>query len=193
MAAELMKHLVFGRPFLIDCDESGEGLGGVLAQVDDEDVQRPIVFASRALRTHEKWTTTELEAFAALWALETFREWIEVSPTTARTDHRPLLWLGNNAGKGGWLDGWVLHHREIQVSVQYRPGKAQAEADALSRTPLPSGKENPLRCLDGHQFGPGRLDMGFADSHDVNSLRKPKTVVEARTWLGSSYTASALY
>ena len=92
----LVAHPQPGLPFIIDCDAAAQGLGAVLRQHDNGGRERPICFASRALRPNErKWSVTELEAFAVVWALEAFCPYIEGSPTLVRTDHSPLLWLRN--------------------------------------------------------------------------------------------------
>ena len=62
-----------GEQFIIDCDAFLTGLGAALSQKDERGAERPIAFASRVLRANEKkWSITELEAFAVVWALETF-------------------------------------------------------------------------------------------------------------------------
>lgn len=62
-----MAHLQPGLPFIIDCDTAVQSLRAVLEQRDDEGRERPICFASRALRPDErKWFVTELEASAVV-------------------------------------------------------------------------------------------------------------------------------
>lgn len=147
--AAMMAHPRPGDPFIIDCDASSTGLGAVLSQYDDQGAERPIYFASRYLRPAErKWAITELEAYAVVWALETFRNWIEGSPTLVRTDHSPLLWLRNNAGKTGKLARWVLRLQEFNFDLQHKAGKANAVPDALSRYPtgtVPT-EPHPVMC-----------------------------------------------
>ena len=84
---------------------------------------------------------TELEAFAVVWALETFRVYIEGSPTLVRTDHSPLLWLRNHAGKSARIARWVLRLQEFSFDLQHRAGRCNAVADALSR--YPTGEPDP--------------------------------------------------
>lgn len=138
----LMLHPKPGLPFVIDCDAAAEGLGAVLQQYEDGK-ERPIAYASRSLRPNEKkWAATELEAFAVVWALETFRHYVEGSPLLIRTDHSPLLWLRNNAAKSHRLERWVLRLQDFAFELQHRSGKANIVADALSRAPLPLEDEN---------------------------------------------------
>ncbi|KAL8441297.1 hypothetical protein Emag_007296 [Eimeria magna] len=67
----VLAHPDYTRPFYLDCDGSGDGLDAVLLQPYDEG-ERVVAYASRSLLDHErKWTATELEAAALIWALET--------------------------------------------------------------------------------------------------------------------------
>lgn len=143
-----MAHPRPGSPFIIDCDAAAEGLGAVLQQRDEHNRDRPICFASRALRPNErKWSATELEAFAIVWALETFRVYIEGSPTLVRTDHSPLLWLRNHVGKSTKIARWVLRLQEFSFDLQHRAGRCNAVADALSRYPQPPDCKEPHETM----------------------------------------------
>lgn len=105
----LVAHPRFGELYIIDCDSSTAGLGAVLSQKDRRGIERPVAFASKALKKHERiWPTTELEAYSVVWALEPFRPWIEGSPILVRTDHCPLLWVRNNVGKTDRRACWVV-------------------------------------------------------------------------------------
>ena len=138
-----MAHPQPGQLFLVDCDAAATGLGAVLQQQDKQGREYPICFASRVLRPNErKWSTTELEAFAVVWALKTFRVYTEGSPTLVRTDHSPLLWLRNHAGKSARIARWVLRLQEFSFDLQHRAGRCNAVADALSRYPTSEADPN---------------------------------------------------
>ena len=80
-----------GKGFTFDCDACAIGLGAVLFRKDDPGRERPIVFASRLLRSmRQSGTRRRLEAFAVVWDLETFRAYVEGPATLVRTDHSPL-------------------------------------------------------------------------------------------------------
>ena len=65
----------FTKPFILDTDASGYGIGGVLQQKCDETGElRPIMFVSRKLTDAEmKFCTREREALAILWSIERLR------------------------------------------------------------------------------------------------------------------------
>ena len=62
----------FGKEFVLETDASKAGLGAVLSQ-QQEDMLRPIAYASRSLQTHEQnYGVTEMEALAVVWAIKHF-------------------------------------------------------------------------------------------------------------------------
>ena len=150
-----LAHPVPGREFLIYCDASTVGLGAVLAQKGDKGRERPSAFASRLLRENEKHcSTTELEAYAVVWALETFRGWVEGSPALVRTGHSPLPWLKNSAGKSAKIVRWVFALQSFAFDLKHRSGRCQNVPVALSRyaTGNPEGDHEEM-CT---RRGPGR-------------------------------------
>ena len=83
----ILVHSDYTRDFLLDCDGSGEGFGAVLLQAYNEG-EKVVAHASRSVLEHEKkWTATELEATALIWASEAFRPYIDGVHVTIRTDH----------------------------------------------------------------------------------------------------------
>ncbi|KAL8443861.1 hypothetical protein Emag_005763 [Eimeria magna] len=89
----VLAHPDYTRPFYLDCDGAGDGLGAVLLQPYDEG-ERVVAYPSRSLLDHErKWTATELEAAALIWALELLRHYIDTIEACIRTDHADVVQL----------------------------------------------------------------------------------------------------
>ena len=140
----------FERDFILETDASGEGLGAVLAQKHGDGAVRPVAFASRTLQPHEKnYGATELEALGVVWAAKHFRPYLYGHHCDLFTDHEALKSLLNTPQPSGKLARWGISIQELDLSIQYRPGKKNSNADALSRFPnseetIPSDMMQPL-------------------------------------------------
>jgi hypothetical protein len=67
-SAPVLAFPLFDRPFILETDASGVGLGAVLAQKQDDDSTRPIAYASRTLQPHERkyGAATEMEGLGVV-------------------------------------------------------------------------------------------------------------------------------
>ena len=75
----------------------------------------------------------KLELLALKWAVsEKFRGYLLGSKLTIVTDNNPLCHL-NSAKLGAIEQRWVAQLAPFDFEVQYRPGRCNAAADALSR------------------------------------------------------------
>ena len=128
----------FSCPFELYTDASGLGMGSVLSQRKDG-VERPIAFASRHFSEQEKkYSATEKEAAAIVWALTHFHPYLYGAKFSIVSDHEPLKWLFDKPITKGRLARWQLKIKEYDglMSLNYRPGNNNQNADFLSRMPL---------------------------------------------------------
>ena len=145
----------------------------MLSQKDDQGRECLIAFASRLLRSNETtWDTTELEAFAAVWALETFRAYFEGSPTLVRPDHSPFPWIRNNRGTKTKIARWIPTLQYYAFDFKHRAGLTHSVLDALSRYPT----RNPG---DEHEFTPSETKERWQQLKDALSLFDCAPVREA--------------
>jgi hypothetical protein len=138
-AAPLLRHPDFTKRFFIQTDACGYGLGAVLTQ-EFEDGFHPILYLSRSLQEAErKWAARELEALGVVWAVTKLRPYIEGRAFTVQTDHESLQWLMKTEAPGR-LSRWAMKLQEFlpHMSVEYRRGVDNGNADALSRCPVSS-------------------------------------------------------
>ena len=130
----------------IEVDASGVGLGAVLMQLHD-DAWRPVYYASRRLTSPEtRYAAIEREALAVVWGVDRFRSFITGMPLTVLTDHKPLLQVFRADYKltlaSPRVQRLVLKVQDLSFTVQYRPGKHNVIADALSRLPTGSNRDS---------------------------------------------------
>jgi hypothetical protein len=149
--APILSYPNFNKPFILSTDASTSGLGAVLSQKDEEGKEHPIWFASRTLSPAEKnYNITEQEALAVVWAIKYFRRYLHGSRFLVETDHSALQWLLNQPTKENdnkRIIRWKLMLQEYDFEVKYRKGKANANADTLSRI-------NELREPNTHPNNP---------------------------------------
>ena len=87
----------FQKPFLLETDASGKGLGMVLSQKQDDGRYHPVAYASRVLtETEQKYHSNKQEFLALKWAVtEQFHEYLSPygknsNEFVVRTDNNPL-------------------------------------------------------------------------------------------------------
>lgn len=134
ITAPVMNCPDFDLPFCVQTDASDFGLGAVLTQ-NHPDGERVISYISRSLTSSErKFSTTEKEALAVLWAIERFRPYIEGTRFTVVTDHFALKWLNDLKDPCGRLARWSVRLQQYDFDVIHRKGKENVVPDALSRS-----------------------------------------------------------
>eukprot|EP00253_Pinus_taeda_P032617 PITA_32617 len=76
----------FSRPFVLECDASGEGIGAVLMQGS-----HPIDFNSRKLQSHERlYSIYDKEMLAIMHALTKFQKYLVGNRFKVKIDHNSL-------------------------------------------------------------------------------------------------------
>ena len=127
----------FDKPFIIRTDASRSGIEGVIIQKDEEGMEKPLHFVSRALKkTEEKYSVTDIEGTAALYCVRKFKHYIlgNKLETILITDHKPLVGICNKSEPTNNRHlKWVTELSILKVKLQYEEGKKNVIADALSR------------------------------------------------------------
>lgn len=140
--APILAYADYSLPFVVYTDASLQGLGAVLAQVQ-EGRERVIAYASRSLHPAERndanYSSFKLELLALKWAVtEKFKDYLAGSKFTVYTDNNPVAHLPT-ARLGAVEQRWVAQLATFTYEIKYRPGKSNANADALSRHPVAAG------------------------------------------------------
>lgn len=136
ITAPVLAYADFKKPFILEVDASHGGLGAVLSQ-DHDGRRRPIAFASRSLKPTEKnmdnYSSMKLEFLALKWAItEKFSEYLLGNKVTVYTDNNPLCHL-QTVKLGALEQRWVSQLASFDYTLEYRPGRSNSNADALSR------------------------------------------------------------
>ena len=97
-----------------------------------------------------------------VWACHYFRAYLIGDPVTVETDHQSLQWLMN--AKKVCLFRWARRIAEFDVSIKYRAGKANGNADALSRCPQRPADD------EWEQRDDERTDFLYAIGVDPNGI-----------------------
>ena len=106
----------------------------MLSQVKGKGEEHPIAYTSKKLLESEKnYSAIEREALAIVKGIKHFRSYLEGSTFTVQTDHNHLTHLGNLKDSHGRLARWVLSLQPYNFAIVHRSGKANANADGLSR------------------------------------------------------------
>ena len=172
--APLLRFPDFSRSFRLETDASTLGLGAILAQELGDKTVRPISYASRTLLPHEKnYSASELEALGVVWAVQRFRHYSFGHHCDVYTDHQALMSLLNTPHPSGKLARWGLALQEMDLTIHYRPGKTNTNADVLSREPVDSNEADVtlVAALHTEDTCPGdNVDSMAKDQRDDPTL-----------------------
>lgn len=137
-----------GKKTILTCDSSSYGIGSVLSQVDENGVERPVLFHSATLsKALQKCSQTEKEAFAIVASVKKFHKYVYGRKFVIRTDHKALEYIfapNKNvpAMTAAKLQRWSLFLAAYDYELNFVPGKDISNADGLSRNPLPVLEED---------------------------------------------------
>jgi hypothetical protein len=119
----------FSEPFEVETDACAVGIGAVLMQN-----HRPVAYLSKALSTKNQLLSIyEKEFLALLLAVSKWRQYLQHTEFTIKTDHQALSFLEEQTLHSEWQKKAMAKLMGLQFKVVYRKGKENVAADALSR------------------------------------------------------------
>ena len=138
MTAPVLVFADFRKPFRLETDASGEGLGALLLQESDNGHYHPVAFASRELKGGEpKYHSSKLEFLALKSAVtEQFWEYLQYQPFTVWTDNNPLTYILTTPNLDALGHRWVAALAGYNMKLEYLKGADSKIADTLSGLPL---------------------------------------------------------
>jgi len=125
----------FAMTFVVDCDASGEGFGAVLHQGGG-----PLAYFSRPFAArHLKLAAYERELIGLVQAVRHWRPYLWGCHFLVRTDHYSPKFLLDQRLSTVPQPQWISKLFDFDFSVEYRPGRLNTVADALSRRDAEEG------------------------------------------------------
>ena len=130
----------FDKPFLLETDASGRGLGAVLSQKQADGRYHPIAYASRIMNeTEQRYHSNKQEFLALKWAImEQFHEYLSPygknrNEFVVRTDNNLFTYIFSLANLDAAGQRWVACLASYNFSLEYQKGKDNTVANFLSR------------------------------------------------------------
>ena len=133
-SAPILARPDFSKTFTLYTDASKIGLGAILSQLDDDNKEHVISYASRGINSSEEnYDTTKLECLAVHWTIKHFRQYLYGKHFKLFTDHNALVGLFNTPQPSGILARWIIFLSEFDFELKYHPGRINNNVDFLSR------------------------------------------------------------
>ena len=110
-------------------------------------MEKPVAFASRTLSPAERnYAQLEKEGLAIIFGVRKFHDYLFGRQFSIHSDHKPLQSIFSESRPvpplaSAWIQRWALTLSMYGYTISYKPGDKHANADSLSRLPLP---ESPL-------------------------------------------------
>ena len=126
------------RPSRLHCDTSTDGLRATLEQEQPDGSTRPIIYISRETLTNERnWTPMELEAGCVVRSIRRLRHYILRVFFLIFTDHECLQQISKICESKPRIQRWMEFLSAYHYRLSYRRERDIANADFLSRLPIP--------------------------------------------------------
>jgi transposase InsO family protein len=174
---KVLKEWEFDKIARIETDASNWAIGGQLLQTNREGEWAPVAFFSKKMSKSEcNYTIHDKELLAVIKALEEWEVELQSAPEViVVTDHRALEFFQETKPRIERHMRWREFLTQFPIRFEYRPGRENNAADALSRRPqdAPKGEDDPRkmarntwvippkkvtlgRTLEGHQVQPAK-------------------------------------
>ncbi|OWZ10199.1 reverse transcriptase [Phytophthora megakarya] len=151
------------RPFYVVCDASDFAIGCALMQLNHEGRDRDVYYQSRQLKPAERnYSVHDKELLAMKYALAKFRVYLlGNTPFVVYTDHASLRTAVKSPHISQRMARCLSFFAEYNFRVEYKSGRLNVVADALSRRP-----DYAVRTIDVHRIDVARTYTPSSSSLD---------------------------
>ncbi|KAG2972754.1 hypothetical protein PC120_g26258 [Phytophthora cactorum] len=164
------------RPFHVVCDASDFAIGYALMQHDHDPRDRVVYYQSRQLKPAERnYPVHDKELLAMKYALAKFRVYLLGSgPFVVYTNHASLRTAVKSPHISQRMARGLSFFAEYDFRVEYKPGRLNVVADALSRRP-----DYAVKTADANRIGivvPNDYDLRMRimyEYHDAPTAGHP--------------------
>ena len=177
-SSTMLTHYNPALPIILAGDASAYGIGAVISHILLNSTKHPIAFASRSLSASEKnYAQIEIEALSLVFGVKKFHQYLYGRKFQLVTDHKPLTAiLGEKKGipslAAARLQRWAVLLSAYHYEIKFKFTQYHANADSLSRLPLPYSEDKLMSTLEPTVF----------NIPQIESLPLTAMQIEQATW-----------
>ncbi|XP_021737704.1 uncharacterized protein LOC110704217 [Chenopodium quinoa] len=150
----------FMKPFEVECDASGKGIGAVLIQE-----KKPIAYFSEKLSQGKlNYSTYDKEFYAMVRALDHWSHYLRPQPFILHSDHESLRFIHGQKKLNARHAKWVEFLQSFNFATKYKKGKTNIVADALSR------RHNLLGIMETKILGFEVMKESYKDDLELKEI-----------------------
>jgi len=170
-------------PLVLATDASPYGVGAVLSHTYPDGSERVIQCASNSLtETQKKYAQIDKEAYAIIFGVKKFHQFLFGNHFTLVTDHKPLTQIFNPqkglpAYSAMRMQHYAVFLQAFHFNIKYRKSQDHGNADGFSRLPIVetrTGEYDPIDIyqIDNLETLPVTAKEVYVEARKDNELNK---------------------